>query len=66
MGNNCLKSNKLNFIDNNDYDNLSKEHIELQDKYLKLKKKYNNLEKEYRELKSSLTDNFIVINRIEE
>ena len=62
MGNSCLKSNKINFMDNNDFDNLSKEHIDLQDKYLKLKKKFYNLEKDYNDLLKEKDDNFILIN----
>lgn len=62
MGNSCLKNNKINYIDNNDFDNLSKEHINLQDKYLKLKKKFISLEKDYKNLLKEKDDNFILIN----
>ena len=62
MGNSFLKNNKINFIDNNDFDNLSKEHINLQDKYLKLKKRFNNLEKDYNDLLKERDNNFILIN----
>lgn len=73
MGNICMKNNKVHCsIDNNEFDKLSTEHIELQDKYLNLKKNYKNLEKkhenlvnEHKELVGSLSDNYIFIKTTE-
>tara|TARA_B100001094_G_scaffold293863_1_gene314043 strand:+ start:1417 stop:1635 length:219 start_codon:yes stop_codon:yes gene_type:complete len=68
MGNVCVKKIRIDCDNNNEFDNLSKNYIDLENKHLTLQKdykkldeKYKKLENKYKEKCNELYDNFIII-----